>query len=65
MEYIFFFLYSRLLHLLFGPDRHNNGHLNGRKRNVRGEQTITARSDAVSSFRLPGVLGNRNKRTKQ
>jgi len=60
-----FFPLSRLLHLQFGTDRSDRGAVHGCKRHVRGEQTTTTRGYLVPSFRLPGVLGDRDKRTYQ
>jgi len=61
---ISFFL-SRLLHLQFGTYRRDRSVIHSHKTHVHGEQTAAARNYLVSSIRLPGVLGYRDKRTYQ
>lgn len=56
------FVFSRLLHLQFGITRYNHGDINDRKKHVFHEETTATPSHAIPSFRLPDVLGNRNKR---
>lgn len=58
------FSLSGLLHVQSGTDNYNHFDFRDRKKHVNGEQTTSARHNAVPSIQFSGVLGYREKRKK-